>query len=128
MSSISQYLSDNANAGQCASAYYNNTHTPGGCPVQPGICSVIAFLVVELKNAEQRERTALQAQPLPAVYTPASPPLIPVSPVPSAGSGSHYAPTPDGTGLMGGGGSGGGGSGGTGQPAWGNEGVETRRS
>lgn len=119
MSSLSQYLADHANAGACASAYYDGTHQPS-CMLAPGVCSVIAYLIVELKNAEQRERMALQAQPLPAPHY-ASPPPVPLSPVPAS-------PLPLFNPCESGNDGASGGAGGGGLVSWLNEGVEKRRS
>lgn len=77
MSDISKYLADNANAGACAANYYGNTHDTAQCRLAAGVCSVIAYLVMELKNAERQARLALQAQPIPTYVPPA--PIPPVS-------------------------------------------------
>jgi len=118
MSNLGQYLTDHANAGNCAAAYYNGTHQPS-CPLSPGVCSVIAYLVVELKNAEYQAATAAANSPVPAYVPPLSPvPFSPVPPVSTGNDGSHYVP-----------GGGGTGTGGTVQVPWGNDGstnVETR--
>lgn len=83
MSEISQYLSDHTNAGACAANYYDNTHDPVTCRVAPGVCSVIAYLVMELKNAEMKVKAAEQypsvQQPLPQ-YIPAPVPFVPTAP------------------------------------------------
>lgn len=128
MSNISQYLADNANAGACAANYYGNTHDTATCRLAAGVCSVIAYLITELKNAEQRERMALQAQPLPApqYVSPAPVPLspVPLSPVPGSALplvNPCKAGNADGTGDTTLGHS-------SGLTTWLNEGVERRRS
>jgi len=111
MSSIAQYLSDHANAGACAASYYANTHEVHTCRVPAGVCSVIAYLVIELKNAEQRAPLAQPYSPFPSLPNVGA---VPVTPVTSGTNGSHYA------------GSAGAGGGGNGQ--WNSSGTETRRS
>lgn len=61
--SISQYLSDHAAAGACAYNYYNTAHDADTCLVAPGVCSMIAYLVAELKNAEQRAKQYVSVSP-----------------------------------------------------------------
>jgi hypothetical protein len=71
MSDISQYLSDHGHAGHCAFSYYNGTHDQNTCQAPPGVCSVIAYLVAELKNAEYYYHAAVTpATPATPSYQP----------------------------------------------------------
>lgn len=99
MGDISSYLTDHGNAGNCAWHYYNGTHNASTCLVSPGVCSVIAYLVAELKSAESQSR-ASSSYPLPAETrnTPAggignnqTTYHLPVAPANSGGSYSGYS-------------------------------------
>lgn len=102
MNDISQYLNDHNAAGACAQMYYAGQHDVQRCLLAPGVCSMIAYLVAELKNAEQKARynSSPAPQPLPQ-YVPVPnglPPLSPIPPVTTAGdNGNLYAKPGPGT-------------------------------
>lgn len=83
MSDISSYLTDHSNAGTCAYNYYNGIHDPNACRVSPGVCSVIAYLVAELKNAEWRAAAPQENSGPQPRFDPLN------DPMPSGGTGNN---------------------------------------
>jgi hypothetical protein len=50
--SIVQYITDHTAAGECTLMHYQGKHDNSRCTIPPGYCSMNAYLVVLLKNAE----------------------------------------------------------------------------
>lgn len=69
---IRQYISDHANAGDCAYAHYQGTHTPAGCPVPAGYCAMIGYTIGLLRLSESRAARSQSPAPAPPLrsFTP----------------------------------------------------------